>query len=84
MAYFSNSSEGELFNEQCGICKYGEANCPIAFIQIMYNYDAYNNKTARAILDELVKQNGACTVFEMAKRYFEIDFNQLNLFETAK
>ena len=81
MAYFSNSSEGDVFVAQCGRCKYGQSSCPIAFVQMMYNYDAVNNAEATAILDALVKQDGTCTVFEMAKKEFEIDLNQINMFE---
>ena len=37
MAYFANSTEGDVFYEQCAICKYGEEPCPIRFIQLIYN-----------------------------------------------
>jgi len=56
MAYFSNGSESEVFDNECAECPLFEQPCPIALVQTMYNYDACNNKTARAILDELVKQ----------------------------
>jgi len=79
MAYFPNSDSGSLFDEQCARCKYGERCCPIALSQGLYNYDAVNNKTATAILNELVKDDGTCTVFEMAKQDFAIDPNQLKL-----
>ena len=36
MAYFSNGSEGQCFDEQCAICKYGESPCPIAAIQMEF------------------------------------------------
>lgn len=72
MAYFSNSGAGEVFYNQCAKCKYGEEPCPIAAVQVLYNYDACNNKTARAILDELVKQDGTCSMFELFKDDFEI------------
>jgi len=76
MAYFSNSGEGSGFDEQCGRCKHGEGPCPIAFVQMAYNYEACNDKVATKILDELVKQDGTCTVFEMAKRDFASDGSQ--------
>ena len=63
MAYFSNSTEGEVFEAQCNKCKYGERACPIALVQIEFNYDACNNKTARDILDTLVKNDGTCAMF---------------------
>lgn len=79
MAYFSNGSEGMAFDLQCGRCKFGLKPCPIAFAQTTYNYDAVNNDVATKILDVLVKEDGTCTVWEMAKSDFEIDPNQLTL-----
>ena len=73
MGYFSNGTEGTVFDHQCSLCKYGEKNCPIAFVQQMYNYDACNNKVAREILDELVKDNGTCAMFKEFKNDFRID-----------
>ena len=46
MAYFSNSTEGSVFDYQCSLCKYGEEPCPIAAVQSIYNYDACNNEIA--------------------------------------
>jgi hypothetical protein len=79
MAYFSNSSEGEVFDEQCSRCRFSMKPCPIAFVQGSYNYDACNNETATKILDHLVKSDGTCTFFEMAKELLEIDPNQLEI-----
>lgn len=73
MAYFSNGSEGMCFDDQCSRCKYGQEPCPIALVQMEYNYDACNNTTARKILDTLVKNDGTCTVFEMAKSDFDLE-----------
>ncbi len=56
MAYFSNGSEGEVFDEECRECPLGEKGCPIFIVQSTYNYDACNNKTARVILNDLVRQ----------------------------
>jgi hypothetical protein len=72
MAYFSNGTEGMCFDEQCSRCKYGEQPCPIAFVQMNYNYDACNNRVASAILNALVKNNGVCEMFEFAKEDFKI------------
>lgn len=79
MAYFSNGSEGMCFDEQCSICKYGDRPCPIANVQFMYNYDACNNKVVTKILDELVKQDGRCMMFETFKKDFHIDARNLKL-----
>ena len=57
MAYFSNGSEGMIFDAECADCKYGEDPCPIAWVQMEYNYKACNNEVARDILNGLVKQD---------------------------
>lgn len=82
MAYFSNGSEGIVFDDQCARCKFGKHPCPIAFVQMDANYDQHKDTsgTATKILDHLVKNDGTCAVFEMAKSDFEIDPNQLELF----
>ena len=79
MAYFPNGTVGMCFDEQCCRCKYGEEPCPIYLVQSIYNYDACNNEVATKILDELVKNDGTCTVFEMAKEHFFVDINQTEL-----
>ena len=73
MAYFSNGSEGEVFDRQCDRCKYGDDCCPIAWVQVDYNYDACNNKVATEILNSLVKQDGTCAMREMFKKDFATD-----------
>lgn len=82
MAYFSNGSEGTVFDDQCAKCKFGDKPCPIAAIQIQYNYNQLNDKTgtAKHIMDELVNDKGECSIWKMAKQDFEIDPNQLDLF----
>jgi len=72
MAYFSNGSEGAVFDEQCSMCKYGDRPCPIFWVQIEYNYDACNNETARKILNDLVKDDGTCEMFKQFKEDFQI------------
>ena len=80
MAYFSNGSEGTVFEDQCARCKYGEEPCPIAAVQLNYNYEACDNEVAENILNALVEQDGTCTMFDMFKKDFEIDPNQERLF----
>jgi len=82
MAYFSNGSEGFVFDDQCAKCKFGQSPCPIALVQLEYNYDQHKDTsgTATKILDTLVKDDGTCTVWEMAKDDFAIDPNQLDIF----
>ena len=72
MAYFSNGSEGAVFDEQCSMCKYGDRPCPIFWVQMEYNYDACNNETARKILNDLVKDDGTCEMFKAFKEDFQI------------
>lgn len=81
MAYFSNGTEGMVFDEQCAKCKYGRECCPIALVQLNYNYDACNNPTARAILDTLVKNNGECAMWKEFRKDLEIDPNQMDMFD---
>lgn len=84
MGYFSNGSDGMVFDEQCAKCKYGNKSCPIAAVQHLYNYDAKvaeNNgdKTASLILDALVQDNGTCNMWKEFKSDLAIDPNQLKL-----
>jgi hypothetical protein len=83
MAYFSNGTEGMVFEHQCSLCKYGEKPCPIALVQFMYNYDACNNEVAREILDTLVSNNGTCSMWKEFKNDFRIDpgAKEISLFD---
>ena len=65
MAYFPNASAGEVFDRQCMRCKYGEKACPIALVQMVYNYEACNSEPARQVLDHLVSDKGECAMFAM-------------------
>jgi hypothetical protein len=73
MAYFSNSTEGSVFEYQCSLCKYGQKTCPIFLVQFEFNYDACNNEVARKILDTLVQNNGTCAMWKEFKNDFRID-----------
>ncbi len=82
MAYFSNSDAGLCFAEQCSRCKYGEDCCPVALIQMQYNYSQFQNADVKQILDWLVKNDGTCTVFELMEKDLAIkDDSQLSLFD---
>jgi hypothetical protein len=82
MAYFSNGSEGMVFDDQCCRCKYGRLACPIAFVQQDFNYDQHKDQsgTAQKILGHLVKPDGTCTMWDAFRADFEIDPSQLELF----
>lgn len=71
MAYFSNGTDGECFDVQCNKCKYGQEACPIAWVQLDFNYEASNNKVARAILDHLVSDEGECSMYKTFEKDFE-------------
>ncbi|MGI0106718.1 hypothetical protein [Salinimicrobium sp. WS361] len=83
MAYFSNGSEGMVFDGECSSCKYGDKACPIALVQMVHNYSACNNEEASKILDSLVSNDGKCSMKQEFKEDFEVveDPNQLKLFE---
>jgi len=76
MAYFSSGTAGTCFDDECEGCKYGKEACPIAFVQFEYNYDACNNKVARSILDELVKDDGTCIMKKTFSKDFKVDSHQ--------
>ena len=67
MAYFPNGTAGEVFDNQCSKCKYGEMACPIAGVQLLYNYAAVNNDVATKILNDLVSDEGICFMFNEFK-----------------
>ena len=68
MASFSNSSDGDALEYQCMHCKYGDEACPIYWVQTNYNYEACNNKVAKAILDNLVSDETGCQMFKRFKK----------------
>jgi formate hydrogenlyase subunit 6/NADH:ubiquinone oxidoreductase subunit I len=75
MAYFSNSTEGEIFDDQCSKCKYGQESCPIFAAQTLYNYDAVNNKVATEILNTIVNEKGICMMRETFKKDLATDWS---------
>ena len=64
MAYYSNSSEGDLFDEQCSECIHAdpEVMCPIALVQMEYNYDQLKEgqEKLKAVMEILVDQKKGC------------------------
>lgn len=62
MAYFSNSSDGEFLDIQCADCIHEDpdAGCPIALVQMMFNYDQIGNNKLRDALNMLVSKDGIC------------------------
>ena len=83
MAYFANGSEGLCFETQCEQCRYGQNPCPIAGVQMSYNYEACNNEIASVILNGLVKNDGTCEMFKMCEKDFKLtegEKSQIDLF----
>ena len=66
MAYFSNGSEGEILDIQCAECIHADetAMCPIALVQLEYNYDqcAKGQEKLRAAMEIPVDKNGKCNM----------------------
>ena len=72
MVYFSNSGEGMWLDEQCCECIHEDetALCPIAEIQLMYNYDQVGNELAEKIMDKLISKGG-CRMKPMIEKYYK-------------
>jgi len=60
MAYFSNSSEGDVLDRQCFDCRIGEMECPILLVQVEYNYDQIGIPKLRECLNFLVDSSWKC------------------------
>ena len=71
MAYFANSSEGAVFDRQCSQCRFGQEPCPIAMVQLDFNYRAVGNQLATDILNDLVKDDGTCMMFALDPKFFK-------------
>ena len=67
--------------ENCEVIIHLAAISSLADCQGNFRFALENNVIATKILNELVKNDGTCTVFEMAKSDFLIDENQLKLFD---
>lgn len=64
MAYFSNSSEGEVLDVQCYDCPLGGGCCPVLSVQMLYNYDQLEDgqEKLREAMELLVDDKGVCQV----------------------
>lgn len=65
MAYFSNSSAGVNFDQGCMDCPLADHDdflCPIAKVQLAYNYEQVGNRAATEILEALVDQEDGCMI----------------------
>lgn len=74
MAYFSNSSEGMILDEQCANCVFGKDPCPIALVQMENNYEQKNNPRLRSAMNCLVNEKGLCQMKALVdKRLTNLD-----------
>lgn len=64
MAYFPNGSAGEVLDNQCAECPLGDGPCPVALVQMMYNYTQVGDgeKNLRDAMTLLVDERGICQV----------------------
>ena len=66
MAYFSNGSEGMVIDDQCSRCIHAdeEAHCPIAYVQLEFNYDQQKkgNEDLKKAMSVLIDKDGKCNM----------------------
>jgi len=84
MAYFSNSSEGMILDEQCMECYLpDDAPCPILLVQGLYNYDQMKagNKKLREAMNILINDKGGCQMKPILDQHLhpKIDPNQITM-----
>lgn len=82
MAYFANGTEGLGLEEQCHNCIHGinaEILCPVASVQLMYNYSQLDegNKDLREAMNLLIDEQGSCLMRQtMEKAGITFDFSE--------
>ena len=64
MAYFPNGCAGEILDNQCADCPLGDGPCPVALVQMTFNYDqvADGQEKLREAMSYLVDDKGICEV----------------------
>lgn len=73
MAYFSNSTDGDVLNAQCERCPLGDKPCPILGVQLMFNYDQCDNPKLKEAMNNLIDEKGKCLL-----RPLVIDLQPIN------
>ena len=84
MAYFSNSSEGFVLDEQCCECHIpDDVPCPVLLVQTMYNYDQMKegNEKLREAINQLIDEKGNCQMKLLLDKHLRplVDPNQTSL-----
>ena len=74
MAYFPNGTSGMIFDEQCSECIHEDptALCPIANVQMEYNYFQCNKgqEKLRECMNFLVNEKGYCQMKIQIEKYY--------------
>jgi len=61
MAYFSNSTDGFILDDQCCDCIIpDDAPCPVLLAQQWFNYSQHDNPQLEKCLNMLVNKDGIC------------------------
>lgn len=71
MAYFANGTEGGILDEQCHNCLHGlndDVLCPVALVQVTYNYAQLHQPDLQTALIMLVDEHGACQMRRALER----------------
>ena len=69
MGYFSNGTEGEMYQEKwCDRCLHrGDDSCAVWLVHLTHNYDQHKDKILKLALDTLIPRegigNGQCRMF---------------------
>ena len=75
MAYFPNVTAGEHLDKQCADCIHEdpEAGCPLALVQMEFNYSQHNNGQAklRKCLNLLINEHGDCQMKKLIDKYYK-------------
>lgn len=64
MAYFPNSTAGDVLDAQCGTCPLGDGPCPVLLVQLTYNYDQCDIQKLEEAMNILIDEQGKCRVRE--------------------
>jgi hypothetical protein len=76
MGYFSNGTEGQIYEEHyCNKCvNNADGACPVWGIHLLYNYQQQDNKAIKGILDQFISRskdglgNDKCNMFVEVKK----------------
>lgn len=89
MAYFPNGSAGEHLENQCGACLHGrddDIGCPIAHVQMEYNYSQGGNEDLEAAITIMINEKGDCQMKPLIDKFYKakekpVDNTHRSLFE---